>query len=521
MSSFSAFTPPAQGLTPPATLSEPANSHLNAMLKNGRFLDSPLQLTLFCHGRYHARGAIETLQKNALADLTLPNLTPKDLEVSAGPSGPLENDRISCLRLRWSLNAWYKARENGIDLHEEMEEVRVQLVAKRVAAYWACGAKVDQRCHVKFTFVAPGPGEGRRMYPLTQSEAERWVEQLVKERGHCLKTMKTTGFHRNNAGEVGSLLVVVHSPAAVQDLLDHFTQQKPKLMDHSVYFSRSATCIPIDEPTTIVSIDQGSVSDAYLLEDLHGWVAAFNAQHGMQEFLKPADHAGNLLSRVHDRHVVAVPSSVGLAEYIASQPMYAGHAWELAFDLNDFKLVPRRDRAVNEEEAVATQQKLAGAVHRATVKLDVVQHEVEDAAKTMSTHTINLRTFTSDLYSNLQQMFRNLFRRDSADQDRLVFTMRIDLIEAELRHLDREIAIYDEVVVLCGAGSAAAQELQPRIERSKKDKEELKRQLETLEYLRRTQGVHRDTVIALADHTGLGLTRPPAVAEPDRPQTPS
>lgn len=152
----------------PTTNTIPGLSHDAVVARNGRGMNSPIELMVFGLPHHHMTTAKEVLYR-ALQSINLPNIDPTTLKLTAGPAGAEDGGRPSSVRISWSGNAWYESLERPIDLMAEMENVRTQL-SKRFCAQWASAPGVDQRCHGRFQLDAQEEG-----IQINANDAMEWA----------------------------------------------------------------------------------------------------------------------------------------------------------------------------------------------------------------------------------------------------------------------------------------------------------------------------------------------------------
>lgn len=139
------------------------------------------------------------------------------------------------------------------------------------------------------------------------------------------------------------------------------------------------------------------------------------------------------------RHAYLVPSSVGLAEFIAAQTPYPGDPWELAYDLNENKLVPQRvlnNMLETHATSVSTHVRaLRTEFESLTVSQRSIRASFDRGVAKMSRQTINLQTFGRDPYQNLQTLLGNFDHQISIDRSVIIHTFELQLIEGQLKEI--------------------------------------------------------------------------------------
>lgn len=470
--------------------------------RNGRGVCSPIELMVFDLPHHHKTAASEALRR-ALRKIELPNLDTSMLEVSPEAAGGEDGGRPSCVRLSWSLNARHEARMRPIDLLAEMESARTQL-NKRFCARWASAPGVDRRCHGQFQLVVQK--EGVR---IAADDAVVWAQSLVQKLGFRLIDIIPAGFdHSLAVGETRGLDVIMNTPAAVEKVAEAIRRQAPTFGGHVVTFFPSDSVVTLSSPATIIGPDMGTVQAHYLENELQIWVNQFNESNNTNDFLHVVSGTNQTVGRVLGCHAYAVPSSVGLAEFIAAQTPCAGDHWELAFDLNESKLVPQRvldDMQMAQAASLADgMRELRTEFNALTVSLRGIHASVDSGVSEMGRQTINLQTFGRDLYNNLRTLFGELDDQGCIDRDVLVLTIKLKLIEGQLAEVNREIILVEAEMNEEG-GNVRRDLLIKAKSQLEADKRDTTKQ-------RAQHAVQRNTKVALVDRTGLTVTAPPSTA---------
>ncbi|EKD04864.1 hypothetical protein A1Q2_00810 [Trichosporon asahii var. asahii CBS 8904] len=331
--------------------------------------------------------------------------------------------------------------------------------------------------------------------------------------GYRLIDITPKGFHGTlKVGEMKGLSVILNTPTAVEKVSEAVRRQAPTFDGHAVTFSASNTVVTMDSPATIIGPDQGEVQAHYLEAELQQWVVEFNAKNGTNDFLHVLSSAGDrTVGQVLVRHAYAVPSSVGLAEFIAAQTPHFGDPWELAYNLNANKLVSQRilkDRQQAQAASLAAEvRELRTEFNKLAVRLKGIHASVDDSVSEMGRQTINLQTFGRDLYDNLRILFGEFDQQALIDRDVLVLTFKLKLIEGQLSQLNRELILLEAEIKEEGGEKLAARrdlliEAKSQLEADKN---------KTIK--QRDQHTAQRTVKnALVDRTGLTVTAPPSTA---------
>lgn len=481
-------------------------SHDAVVARNGRGMNSPIELMVFGLPHHHMTTAKEVLYR-ALQSITFPNLDPTMLKLTAEPAGAEDGGRPSSVRVSWSGNAWYETLERPIDLVAEMENVRTQL-SERFCAQWASAPGGDQRCHGRFQFVVQEEG-----IEVNANDAMEWARIFVMKLGYRLIDITPKGFQGTlKVGEVKGLTVILNTPTAVEKVSEVVRRQAPTFDGHAVTFSASDTVVTMDSPATIIGPDQGEVQAHYLEDELQRWVVEFNAKNGTNDFLHVLSSAGDrTVGQVLVRHAYAVPSSVGLAEFIAAQTPHCSDPWELAYNLNANKLVSQRilkDRQQAQAASLAAEvRELRTEFNKLAVRLKGIHASVDDSVSEMGRQTINLQTFGRDLYDNLQTLFGELDNQGCIDRDVLVLTIKLKLIEGQLAEVNREIILVEGEIK-----EESSKKHNARRDLLIKAKSQLEADKRNTTQQRAQHALQRKTKVALVDRTGLTVTAPPSTA---------
>ncbi|EJT45844.1 hypothetical protein A1Q1_05757 [Trichosporon asahii var. asahii CBS 2479] len=285
---------------------------------NGKPSGSPVQLTAYI-SEGTKQDKLDVIC-HALSGVSSGGLPSSLLELKVG-----ESRDTSVVTISWSTAAW----GHNVDMARSLDDIRQVLISKDINVAWANSSGWDRRRAGVFTVVPTV------RIAAPEAHAVRAVLDFCICHGlhiihHEVETMRTGIRVKATFAEPPGLL-----QQQVTDSSDYFAM-------HSVLvsFTPSAPVVDIKYPSLIASPHRRHLSDADLLQELDGWVNAFNEMHGADESLWDVED-GKRLGRVHDHVAVAIPSSVGLAEFIQRQLPSEGQPYELAFHLNDGKLEPK------------------------------------------------------------------------------------------------------------------------------------------------------------------------------------
>lgn len=329
-------------------------------LTNGTAEDSPIELVVFGFPCTHkdadgdwtdlatVRGVLQSIEPIMMENAI--NVRRLQVEISDPPG------KQRTIRIRWHEAMWMK----DTDLVAGMEAVMSELRKRGLEVYWANAKKTDTRTSVTFSRQLkniPAPVGDATYPPLAEPDPTAWMVRQSPTIHTDIASYSTRTCTDEANVRTETVHVLFHHPSSV-DLLEALFKDggadRLRASDGITGLQRAQTQIITTFPTTIASpcrlgYDAHDVDD--LLEELDCWVSRYNDGHATSERL--LDVGGAKGRMVYDAHFVVVPSSVGLAEYLASQRPRCGHPYELLYKLNGRGLVPAAQATAEAEERVA------------------------------------------------------------------------------------------------------------------------------------------------------------------------
>lgn len=277
----------------------------------------PLELTAFFKTPISNATAVESMRE-LLEDVA--QNTPLDPSLLRIVSRSSPSGQQTSVRISWGSLGWWQS----LDLVAGLEFVRNALNDHgQHEVHWSNASTDDKRSCAELTFEPP-PG---------LSLDHRCAQELCTGAGVQLaETPK-------RQGRTGTLSIRCFRPSDVDKLSSVITAH-PEFESRSVQIAAPTDCINVPYPTCIASPERSHREIPYLLEELDEWVAEFNAKHESSEALLSLEN-GDRVQHVHGSCVVAVPSSMALAQYLIDRLPYYGNVWEFCYSLNERKLVPR------------------------------------------------------------------------------------------------------------------------------------------------------------------------------------
>lgn len=409
-------------------------------LRNGSWAGSPIHLSIFGLSNFHRNTAVKQVNTR-LRKLAPGATTYEDLKVSAGnvnADGFAEIARVS-----WMPRAWYR----DVDLVAEMDRVRQFLNASdpNITACWASSAGNDRRTVGQFDFV-----QSSSTATLSAAEAAECVRRFCEQNGHDLRRVTAFGFGKDqNAAGISGVSVTMRRPESMKELEGLVTREMQKGDGTSfggfpckVLFRCSRSVIPVAFPTTIVGLNRSDIEHDDLLIELQYMVDQFNLLHGAEESLLPVSQ-GRFFDTV-DGHVIAIPSCVGLAEFVCKQPVISGPQYELAYQLNGNGLKTADAVAATEARAVPLMlEQLQADVRRHAEEAAGLRSDMTRAVKEMTALNANFATFGGDLVTNLGRLFSQLKQASDIGAEVLTEDVRSLTHELELRLVKMNTELVD------------------------------------------------------------------------------
>lgn len=293
-------------------------------LRNGSLPHSPIELIVF--GLERTSGNKLDAVRGALARSHSENKQgPGWVKLSVG-----EGYDEGTVRISWD----EQTRPGDIDITESLDGIRTTLLFAGFKVYWSCSPSRDRRREGSFTLIpmmaltSPAVHAVRAVIDYCIGHGQR----LVRHKAETIYDGITVHMTLNDLDSITTLQGEMATSAS-GNFFEAYSFQAS--------FEPSAV-IPVPYPSTVATPNRTILTNAALLQELNGWVDKFNKAHGANERLRDISK-GRQIQRVHE-YIVAVPSSVGLAEFIEQQTPVAGLPYELAFRLNEAKLVPRAVR---------------------------------------------------------------------------------------------------------------------------------------------------------------------------------
>lgn len=314
---------------------------------DGRWDNSPIELIVY--GFKESQNIVQTL-RSALCDVAQPH---QGIEPFAFHTDQLlvrELEHVArqqtSARICWDPGMW----TSGLDLVKEMGTVKSHLQERGYEVFWASTAGQDHRSTVKFSTV---PVENRHyltIRPGFAPDRTTWVQTACSE--ELYQDIADSRVVYGNNREEDTVEIDFRHPSSVDKMMALFDSDKRrqwfKMTVGITQFSRIRSQIPIAHPAMIASPDRGHYGREGLLAALDKWVAEYNATFKTTERLLPWED-GSRGKFVFETNFVVLPSSVGLAQFIAQQQPRHGYPFELLYDLNGRCLVPASQAAAKLE----------------------------------------------------------------------------------------------------------------------------------------------------------------------------
>ncbi|EJT45611.1 hypothetical protein A1Q1_05760 [Trichosporon asahii var. asahii CBS 2479] len=296
-----------------------SSSALNSVL-NGHRSFSPIELTAFClQGSIERRLATVT---EALTGVDLGALSVDMLEFSTG-----QGHDQDIVKITWQNSAW----DRDVDLTASMDFIRQRLSARGLQVSWSSSPGKDRRREGVFRLVSCAPHVSSKAH-ATRAVVDFCIAHQFRLVHHRVETTQDGYLVHVTLGDPDSVSSVAEAVSKTSSFFETFSL--------AASYQPSVSVIPIHYPTTIASIYHGFHSEYTLLRELDSWVASFNSLHNAQERLLEV-FDGKRLQYVQGVIAVAVPSSVGLAQFIEKQIPETGEPYELGYYLNQRKLQPK------------------------------------------------------------------------------------------------------------------------------------------------------------------------------------
>lgn len=369
--------------------------------------------------------AVEQVERT-LRNLPPSAITHEHLKVS--PSNVDSDGVAETAQVSWQPKAWFK----NVDLVAEMDRVRQHLNANFTAC-WSTSAGDDRRCVGQFNFA-----QRSSSVTITAAQATASVRKFCELKGHDVRCMAALGFGNDPGGARKSrVIVTLKHPESMRQLEKQVAEETGKGgsflgVSCKVTFRPTQDVVPVPFPSMIVGLDRSEVPHDDLVAELEYIVKQFNTLYGVAESLLPL--GPERFVSVYDEHVFAIPSCIGLAEFICQQPVTGAPPYELAFRINGKNLKSADAVAMSQDCAVPQKsEKVRTDVGRPADEVARLRSEVTCGVKEMSKLNANFGTFGADLLSNLGRLFSQLKR--STDVDSAVLTERVSSLthEMELR----------------------------------------------------------------------------------------
>lgn len=293
---------------------------------------------------------------------------------------------------------------------------------------------------------------------ITASQAKTCVGNICEEHEIGLRRSTAWGFgqDRTPSGMAG-VSVMLTRPEALRKLEDAVEAEMEKGsgkmfgdVPYHVRFRRSQTVVPVTYPSMIVGLNRATVPESRLVEELEYLCDQLNALHGTEECLLQFSPGQFINKPVGTGSLVtALPSSIGLAEFIARQEVTGAPPYELAFAMNGNLLKSSQSVTTAEADAVLSKLEQVQAEVR-TQGGGFADHrrDVGRAVDEMSTLNANFGTFGADLTTNLGRLFTNLKQAKDVDAAALIRSGSSLTHEMELRLIKMKLDVVDSQVLL-------------------------------------------------------------------------
>lgn len=510
---------PSSSVAPPrGRLPVPVHRSALSCIKNGAWEeDTPIALAV-SQSEFHKDSALKQVESRLKSLPVIPGYLPSsDLDIT--PSEYNDKGHVRTVRVSWKPVAWRRQTY----LVEEMERVRRHLNDKGLYANWACSAENDQRRVGQFQFYPTAKGAD-----ISADEAVSAVEAFCGVNYKLLGT-KAVGFKKDEQPGPRYVEIIAADPGSIAKLVPQVTAHmknlgNQKFFGHSfrVSFRQTPNVVPIEYPTTLVLLGQGSIPLNLLEKELKFFIDQYNENFKTSEHLRGIGGTTKKVESLNG-HAIAVPSSMDLAQYIARQALLSGPPWELAYHANAHQLSATKHQLaqVREDMRDGVPLEIKDSVDKMHARFAKLDAAISAIASDVHRLVTNFVTFGRDLYSNLHQLFSQTRRAIDSDAETTAQTLRMVAHEMEARDLQREIDWATTFGAKLGDDSAVGTALKERADVAKEQKLMVHRKIVGIQESLGVLKVQRDGAVSLKDQTGLGLTQSSMLALPMIPTAPT